>query len=148
MRYSMEDFDPRVRKIFLNLSFLTEYYFSMFQLLVSSSPQRQRSAAGSYATSRELHMRNPTILTSGTFLRILMYAPSSVFLKRTEGSIHRRQDVDCWQSSILITEETLLEALCFEFVVESPHVEMLNMFESLQPGIELQEYAWSVTHDA
>jgi hypothetical protein len=58
------------------------------------------------------------------------------------------QEVDVCQSAILLTEEVLLEALCFDFVVESPHAELLDLFESLGSDTELQEYAWSLAHDS
>jgi len=58
------------------------------------------------------------------------------------------QEVDVCQSAILLTEEVLLEALCFDFVVESPHAELLDLFESLGSDTDLQEYAWSLAHDS
>jgi len=48
----------------------------------------------------------------------------------------------------LIIEELLLEALCFDFVVESPHAELLDMFESLETTMESQEFAWSIANDS
>lgn len=53
-----------------------------------------------------------------------------------------------WQLAILIIEESLLEALCFEFVVDSPHAELLDLFEALETEPEVQEYAWSLAHDS
>src|SRR5260221_151456 len=58
------------------------------------------------------------------------------------------KDLEIWQSAILITEELLLETLCFDFVVDSPHAELLELFESLETEIEVQEYAWSLAHDS
>ncbi|KDR81584.1 hypothetical protein GALMADRAFT_239625 [Galerina marginata CBS 339.88] len=58
------------------------------------------------------------------------------------------KEVDLCQSAILLTEEVLLEALCFDFVVESPHAELLDLFESLGSDPEIQEYAWSLAHDS
>jgi len=58
------------------------------------------------------------------------------------------QDVDLCQAGILLTEEVLLEALCFDFVVESPHAELLDMFAVLGTDPEVQEYAWSLAHDS
>lgn len=59
-----------------------------------------------------------------------------------------KKDLEIWQSAILITEELLLETLCFDFVVDSPHAELLELFESLETDIEVQEYAWSIAHDS
>lgn len=58
------------------------------------------------------------------------------------------QEVDQCQSAILLTEEALLDALCFDFVVESPHAELLELFESCSPDFDVQEYAWSLAHDS
>ncbi|PPR06637.1 hypothetical protein CVT26_001179 [Gymnopilus dilepis] len=58
------------------------------------------------------------------------------------------KEVDLCQSAILLTEEVLLEALCFDFVVDSPHAELLDLFESLGSEMELREYAWSLAHDS
>ncbi|KAF8163278.1 cyclin-like protein [Crassisporium funariophilum] len=58
------------------------------------------------------------------------------------------KEVDQCLSAILLTEEVLLEALCFDFVVESPHAELLDLFESCGTDSEVQEYAWSLAHDS
>ncbi|KAF9052611.1 hypothetical protein BJ165DRAFT_1441351 [Panaeolus papilionaceus] len=58
------------------------------------------------------------------------------------------KEVDQCQSAILLTEEVLLEALCFDFIVASPHADLLDLFESLGPDFELQEYAWTIAHDS
>jgi hypothetical protein len=41
-----------------------------------------------------------------------------------------------------------LEALCFDFIVDSPHAELLDMFDALESATEVQEYAWSLAHDS
>lgn len=56
--------------------------------------------------------------------------------------------MEIWQAAILITEEMLLEALCFDFVVDNPHAELLDLFESLEAETDVQEYAWSLAHDS
>ncbi|KJA13966.1 hypothetical protein HYPSUDRAFT_1074518 [Hypholoma sublateritium FD-334 SS-4] len=58
------------------------------------------------------------------------------------------KDVDNCQAAILLTEEVLLEALCFDFVVDSPHAELLDLFDTLHSPLEIQEYAWSLAHDS
>jgi hypothetical protein len=47
---------------------------------------------------------------------------------------------------ILLTEEVLLETLCFDFVVENPHAELLNLFEANKD--HPRDYAWSIAHDS
>ncbi|EAU88564.2 hypothetical protein CC1G_04270 [Coprinopsis cinerea okayama7 len=54
---------------------------------------------------------------------------------------------DC-QKAILFTEEVLLEALCFDFVVENPHSELVDLFDSCESDPLVQEYAWSLAHDS
>jgi len=58
------------------------------------------------------------------------------------------KEVEQCQAAILLTEEVLLEALCFDFVVESPHAELLELFESSEGNLQIQEYAWSLAHDS
>lgn len=48
---------------------------------------------------------------------------------------------------ILLTEEVLLEAICFDFVVESPHSHLVDIFDAAMPDDLVEEYAWSIAHD-
>ncbi|KAH9934789.1 cyclin-like protein [Fomitopsis serialis] len=57
------------------------------------------------------------------------------------------KDLEQYQNAILVTEEILLEGLCFDFVVESPHAELVDLFEVRQDTTELEECAWSVAND-
>lgn len=57
-------------------------------------------------------------------------------------------EVDQRQAAILLTEEVLLEALCFDFVIESPHAELVELYETCESDDEVQEYAWSLAHDS
>ncbi|EIN07413.1 cyclin-like protein [Punctularia strigosozonata HHB-11173 SS5] len=53
------------------------------------------------------------------------------------------------QTAILQAEEALLEALCFDFVVESPHAHLLELFENTPASDDLTEtYAWSIACDS
>jgi len=56
--------------------------------------------------------------------------------------------VDQLQAAILLTEEFLLEALCFDLVVESPHAELVDLFDTNENNPLIQEYAWSLAHDS
>ncbi|KAF8894590.1 cyclin-like protein [Infundibulicybe gibba] len=58
------------------------------------------------------------------------------------------KEVESCQATILLTEEVLLEALCFDFVVDSPHAELVDLFDSRESDILMQEYAWSLAHDS
>lgn len=61
------------------------------------------------------------------------------------------QDVQMCQDVILLTEEALLEALCFDFIVESPHEVMVDILEKHMPeetDKALCDVAWSLAHDS
>ncbi|TEB35899.1 cyclin-like protein [Coprinellus micaceus] len=58
------------------------------------------------------------------------------------------QEVNERSAAILQTEEVLLEALCFDFFVESPHAELVDLFDSCESPPPVQEFAWSLAHDS
>lgn len=58
------------------------------------------------------------------------------------------QEVEEAQSAILLAEEVLLEALCFDFIVHSPHAELVDLFETHDGTPEVEEYAWSLANDS
>ncbi|KAJ7109349.1 cyclin-like protein [Mycena epipterygia] len=58
------------------------------------------------------------------------------------------KEVEQCQASILLTEEVLLEALCFDYVVESPHSKLVDLFDAHEDDIKVQECAWSFAHDS
>jgi hypothetical protein len=58
------------------------------------------------------------------------------------------QEVENCQAIILLTEEVLLEALCFDFVVQSPHSELVDLFDAHEDDLVVQDYAWSIAHDS
>ncbi|KAF7363419.1 Cyclin pch1 [Mycena sanguinolenta] len=58
------------------------------------------------------------------------------------------KEVEQCQTSILLTEEVLLEALCFDYVVESPHSKLVDLFDAHDEDAKVQECAWSFAHDS
>jgi len=42
----------------------------------------------------------------------------------------------------------LLEAICFDFVVENPHSHLVDIFDAALTDEIVQEYAWSIVHDS
>lgn len=58
------------------------------------------------------------------------------------------QELDQYQASILLTEEYLLEAICFDFTVESPHAELVDLFSASDDDDSVQGYAWTFAHDS
>ena len=58
------------------------------------------------------------------------------------------QEVDQYQTAILVTEEYLLQAICFDFTVESLHAELVDLFVSSPDDRTVQDYAWTFAHDS
>ncbi|KAF5391436.1 hypothetical protein D9757_001915 [Collybiopsis confluens] len=58
------------------------------------------------------------------------------------------KEVDQYQASILMTEEYLLQAICFDFTVESPHAELVDLFVACPDDRAVQDYAWTFAHDS
>src|SRR6266851_6732322 len=58
------------------------------------------------------------------------------------------QEIDEVSNQILNAEEVLIEALCFDFVVDSPHADLVDLFETHDVAHRLQDYAWSIAHDS
>ncbi|KAI0807117.1 cyclin-like protein [Fomes fomentarius] len=59
------------------------------------------------------------------------------------------KDVEECQTSILLTEEVLLEGLCFDFVVDSPHAELVDLFDARSSNNQqVEECAWSIANDS
>ncbi|EMD38513.1 hypothetical protein CERSUDRAFT_113694 [Gelatoporia subvermispora B] len=52
------------------------------------------------------------------------------------------------QTAILLTEEALLEALCFDFVVDSPHAELVDLFDMGQEELFVEDCAWTIANDS
>lgn len=49
---------------------------------------------------------------------------------------------------ILLTEEVLLEAICFDFIVENPHVELVDLYDARDDDSLVKEYSWCIAHDS
>jgi len=58
------------------------------------------------------------------------------------------KDVEESMTMILLTEEVLLEALCFDFVVESPHTSLVDLLEARAESEEIEDYAWTISNDS
>ncbi|GAW02397.1 cyclin-like protein [Lentinula edodes] len=58
------------------------------------------------------------------------------------------KEVDQYQTAILVTEEYLLQAICFDFTVDSPHAELVDLFVAIPDDRVVQDYAWTFAHDS
>lgn len=58
------------------------------------------------------------------------------------------QEIDEVSNQILNAEEVLLEALCFDFAVDSPHADLVDLLDTHDVGHRLQDYAWTLAHDS
>ena len=110
----------------------------------SFSRRRRKSVVGSCGMWRRFiarrylrksQMRSPTTAGYGNAIQVCTWA-------------HTEQDVEDSQTAILQTEEVLLEALCFDFVVATPHAELVDLFNSRQEKPEVEEYAWTIASDS
>ena len=61
---------------------------------------------------------------------------------------HVSQEIEEVSSQILAAEEVLLEALCFDFVIDSPHADLIDLFDAHDVGGRFQDFAWSIAHDS
>ena len=52
------------------------------------------------------------------------------------------------QTAILLTEEVLLEALCFDFIVPTPQSDLVDLFDARPEAADVEEYAWSIANDS
>lgn len=59
-----------------------------------------------------------------------------------------RQDFEQCQLSILLAEEALLEALCFDFVVDITHAALVELFDAREVDMTVQDHAWAIAHDS
>lgn len=59
-----------------------------------------------------------------------------------------RQELEEAQSAILLAEEALLEALCFDFVVLSPQVELTRLIEAREEDRMLEDLVWCIGNDS
>ena len=58
------------------------------------------------------------------------------------------QRLEAMAADILAIEEVLLEALCFDFVVASPHAELIDLLDAHQEKPEVEEHAWTIASDS
>ncbi|KAI0082687.1 cyclin-like protein [Panus rudis PR-1116 ss-1] len=58
------------------------------------------------------------------------------------------REVEEAQTNILLTEEVLLEALCFDFVVDPPQAELVDLLDAREQPADLEDYAWSIANDS
>ncbi|KAI0341687.1 cyclin-like protein [Trametopsis cervina] len=73
---------------------------------------------------------------------------SKVWGRKTEEIADDSQELEESQTAILLIEEILLEALCFDFVVRSPHADLVDLLEARQESNEFEEYAFTIANDS
>jgi cyclin K len=71
--------------------------------------------------------------------------PDSGFLQIAHLSY---QEVQRWQKNILATEEILLDALCFDFIVDHPQAELVDLLAAFNAAEILEQYAWTLVNDS
>ena len=64
-----------------------------------------------------------------------------------EPRLMNAQEVEEIGQGILTAEEVLLDALCFDFIVDSPHFDLVSLFEMHQLPESLHDHAFSIAND-
>ena len=57
------------------------------------------------------------------------------------------QEFARWRDTILLSEETLLETLCFDLIVEHPHEILVKACSRLSVDAVLVRLAWTILND-
>ncbi|KAJ2787164.1 hypothetical protein GGI15_000944 [Coemansia interrupta] len=78
-----------------------------------------------------------------SFIPAIVYYASKGKRKAPEGT----SEFEKWRTVILHTEVALLEALCFDMVVEHPYVPLIEILEGLRATRQLSQMAWSFVAD-
>ncbi|KAJ1867325.1 hypothetical protein LPJ78_001130 [Coemansia sp. RSA 989] len=84
-----------------------------------------------------------TLRKLDVFIPIIVYYASKGNRKATPGT----SEFDKWRAVILGTEVVLLEALCFDMVVDHPHVALAQLLERQQVDRRVAQMAWGFIAD-
>lgn len=115
------------------------HYFHRFYMRYSFEdyPRQEVAAASLFlATKTEENSRK---------LRDVSYF---CFNKATGQRDEKSPEIQRWQKNILATEETLLDALCFDFTVDHPQAHLIKLLEVVEANETLHQYAWTSIHDS
>ncbi|KAJ1760141.1 hypothetical protein LPJ77_000134 [Coemansia sp. RSA 2523] len=77
------------------------------------------------------------------FIPVIAYYASKGHRKAVVGT----SEYDKWRSVIVTTEPIVLEALCFDMVVDHPHVSLVHMLERTPLDERRKQMAWSFVAD-
>ncbi|KAJ2769600.1 hypothetical protein IWQ57_003034 [Coemansia nantahalensis] len=77
------------------------------------------------------------------FIPVIVYYASKGGRRAPPGT----GEYEKWRAVILGTEAVLLQALCFDVVVDHPHVKLLALFEAVGATRQLSQMAWSFVSD-
>ncbi|KAH9946196.1 cyclin-like protein [Epithele typhae] len=58
------------------------------------------------------------------------------------------KEVEECQNSILFVEEVLLEGLCFDFVVDNPQSDLIDLYAAHPANTPIEDCAWSIANDS
>ncbi|KAJ1731494.1 hypothetical protein LPJ61_002502 [Coemansia biformis] len=78
-----------------------------------------------------------------TFIPVIVYYASKGNRRAPPGT----SEYEKWRAVILRTEAVLLQALCFDVVIDHPHVKLLGLFEAVGATKQLSQMAWSFVAD-
>ncbi|KAJ2727141.1 hypothetical protein GGI07_000025 [Coemansia sp. Benny D115] len=78
-----------------------------------------------------------------SFIPVIVYYASKGNRKAPPGTT----EFEKWRAVILRTEIILLEALCFDMVIDHPHVALIDIIHRLRPTQQLSQMAWNFIAD-
>ncbi|KAF8582682.1 cyclin-like protein [Ramaria rubella] len=114
-------------------------YFHRFYMRYSMEdyPRQEVAAASVFlATKTEENSRK------------LNHVSMVCYSKATGQSDENSPEIQRWQKNILATEEVLLDALCFDFIVDHPQAELVDLLAAFNAGETLEQYSWTIVHDS
>ncbi|KAI7834740.1 cyclin-like protein, partial [Kickxella alabastrina] len=84
-----------------------------------------------------------TLRKLDSFIPVIVYYASKGNRRAPPGTT----EFEKWRTVILHTEVVLLEALCFDMVVDHPHVPLIEIIDKLRPTQQLSQMAWNFIAD-
>ncbi|KAJ1888059.1 hypothetical protein LPJ66_008766 [Kickxella alabastrina] len=100
-------------------------------------PETDNAAQGSFFNDTE------TLRKLDSFIPVIVYYASKGNRRAPPGTT----EFEKWRTVILHTEVVLLEALCFDMVVDHPHVPLIEIIDKLRPTQQLSQMAWNFIAD-
>ncbi|KAJ2856537.1 hypothetical protein J3B02_001543 [Coemansia erecta] len=89
------------------------------------------------------HYSEETLRKLDSFIPVIVYYASKGNRKAPPGT----SEFEKWRMVILHTEVILLEALCFDMIVDHPYVFLIEALEKIRPTQQLSQMSWNFIAD-